>query len=145
MSKLVPHPQLLELFGFITANWLPIKPVVNSTRLPFKSSKLGTSITTFALESVSSKTTSSSSSNATSCFSGDGLATADFEFGSLAETLSAGGFSMGIESDDEERGGIVDSERRYWKPWHPPDSTWIRRARLGLESFAIISFNLCKS
>jgi len=33
----------------------------------------------------------------------------------------------------------VVRDMRYWKPWQPPLSTWIRRARLGFESLVMIS------
>ena len=101
ISKLVPQPQLLVAAGFPTIlNWLPINSVVKSTLLPFSSSRLGSSIITFAPEpSLDSNTVSSS--------------------GDIAEVLVRA--------------------MRYWKPWHPPDSTVTRRARLGLESLDIIS------
>ena len=62
MSKLVPQPQLLVAAGFPTIlNWLPINSMVKSTLLPFSSSRLGSSITTFAPEqSLDSNIVSSS-------------------------------------------------------------------------------------
>lgn len=35
---------------------------------------------------------------------------------------------------DGGSGGSVVSDIRYWNPWHPPDSTWIRSARSGFWS-----------
>lgn len=62
ISKLVPQPQLLVAAGFPTIlNWLPISSIVKSTLLPFSSSRLGSSMTTFAPEpSPASNTVSSS-------------------------------------------------------------------------------------
>ena len=101
ISKLVPQPQLLVAAGFPTIlNWLPINSIVKSTLLPLSSSRLGSSMTTFApKQSLDSKSVSSS--------------------GEIAEVLVR--------------------DMRYWKPWHPPDSTVTRKARSGLDSLVIIS------
>lgn len=66
---------------------------------------------------------------------------ADVALGSSEEVLSAGVASTGISDveESEERVGMLESDKIYWKPWQPPDSTWIRRARLGLESLVMIS------
>lgn len=47
------------------------------------------------------------------------------------------------DGDDEGSGGIVVSDIRYWNPWHPPDSTWIRSARSGFLSWAMILERRC--
>lgn len=101
ISKLVPQPQLLVAAGFPTIlNWLPINSMVKSTLLPFSSSKLGSSITTFAPE----------------------------------QSLDSN-----IVSSSRDISDVLVRDMRYWKPWHPPDSTVTRRARSGLESLVIIS------
>jgi hypothetical protein len=33
---------------------------------------------------------------------------------------------------------------RYWKPWQPPLSTVMRKARFGFTSWAMISLRRCK-
>jgi len=57
---------------------------------------------------------------------------------SLDEVFNAGGLSSLMELE-VSRGGSVVRDIRYWKPWQPPLSTWIRRARCGFESLDIIS------
>lgn len=39
--------------------------------------------------------------------------------------------------------GSVESDMRYWKPWQPPDSTWMRSARYGFLSLDIICERRC--
>ena len=39
---------------------------------------------------------------------------------------------------------VSDNEIVYLKPWHPPDSTVIRKARLALESLSCISLRRCE-
>lgn len=65
-----------------------------------------------------------------------------------AATSSEGVGGSGGDDDEEEgdadadadvdadrgSGGSVVSDIRYWNPWHPPDSTWIRSARSGFWS-----------
>lgn len=107
-----------------------------STLLPFNNSKLDTSMTTFACDSSSSNTTSSSSSSLASsafpCVSAVVGAVANVSvivaeagglegaLGSLEEVLSAGVASMGISGVDEEElaesAGMLDKDKRYWKP-----------------------------
>lgn len=60
--------------------------------------------------------------------------------GEGGDSFSGVGWVVGDGMRDD---GRVVVERKYWKPWQPPDSTWIRRARWGLESCDIISANLC--
>ncbi len=57
--------------------------------------------------------------------------------GSEDEVLRAG---APLASD---MGGRVVRDMRYWKPWQPPLSTVMRRARFGLESLAMISLRRC--
>lgn len=118
ISKLVPQPQLLVASGLSTIlNWLPINSIVKSTLLPFSSSRLGPSITTLAPDPSSAVKTVSSSS----------------KFPTFA--------SSGIEFDEKDStGGRVVRDIKYWKPWQPPLSTCIRSARLGFESWDMISF-----
>lgn len=40
---------------------------------------------------------------------------------------------------EAEEGGRVVRDMRYWKPWQPPDSTDMRRARSGFASRDMIS------
>jgi hypothetical protein len=48
---------------------------------------------------------------------------------------SAGDDTSSVELEkNDSTGGRVVSDIKYWKPWQPPLSTWIRRARLGFES-----------
>jgi hypothetical protein len=146
MSKLVPHPQLLVASGLSTIlNWLPINSIVKSILLPFNSSRLGPSITTFAPDpSSAAKTVSSSSSSPTFASSGNGGERGvldDIALGSLDEALSAGDDFPRVESKEKDStGGRVVSDIKYWKPWQPPLSTCIRRARSGFESWDMISF-----
>ena len=70
-------------------------------------------------------------------------------FGSGDEVLSAGewaSLSCGMEvggadvlGGRSDSGGRVVKDMRYWKPWQPPLSTVIRRARFGFLSLAMIS------
>jgi len=60
--------------------------------------------------------------------------------GSEEDVFSAGGVSFVVADADVVSGGKVVRDIRYWKPWQPPLSTVIRKARLELESLAIISF-----
>lgn len=66
----------------------------------------------------------------------------DMALGSGDEVLGAGTFSAwDMEAEEEyESGGNVVRDMRYWKPWQPPLSTVIRRARLGFASLVMISF-----
>lgn len=56
------------------------------------------------------------------------------EFGSFGGVPSAVIDSSSIEPEVELRVGRVVRDIRYWKPWQPPLSTWIRSARFGFES-----------
>ncbi len=68
-------------------------------------------------------------------------------FGSDDEVFSAGAqLSSGMDAEADDRaggeegsGGSVVSDMRYWKPWQPPLSTVIRRARFGFSSLVMIS------
>lgn len=40
--------------------------------------------------------------------------------------------------------GSVVSDMRYWKPWHPPDSTWMRSARPAFLSLVMIWERRCR-
>ena len=137
ISKLVPHPQLLVASGLSTIlNCDPINSIVKSTLLPFSKSSDGwSSIILGAVKSppcpssaeyvkmVSSSRTSPDSAPSPGC--------------SLASAPAAG-----LGGSDS---GSVTRLMRYWKPWQPPDSTWMRRARCGLLSLRIMSLRRCSS
>lgn len=62
--------------------------------------------------------------------------------GSGDEVFSAGAplsWGVEVEAEGRESGGRVVSDMRYWKPWQPPLSTEMRRARFGFSSLAMIS------
>jgi len=114
MSKLVPQPQLDVARGLSTIlNCEPINSCVKSTLLPLSKSNDGSSRMILGA-------------------SGTGAApsSANWKIVSSSRTTSARFGSSG--------GGIVTKLMTYWKPWQPPDSTWMRRPRFGLASLVII-------
>lgn len=67
----------------------------------------------------------------------DGMA-----FGSLEDVFKAGGASSCVDLLVLSGEGSVVRDIMYWKPWQPPLSTVILRARFGFESFFMISESL---
>lgn len=118
MSKLVPQPQLLVARGLSTIlNCDPINSIVKSTLLPFSSSRDGPSRMIFG----SSKAFLSPAASLSSAWYTNMVSSSRMDCGESSPPKADG--------DEGSSGGNVTRLIRYWKPWQPPLSTWIRSAR----------------